>query len=240
MSLADRPRRAARRRAPSCAGDVAGAERRGRASGRRPPGAEADALLARARAEGEAEGRARGRARAGRGSASRAHMRCSRARRASYDALLRCARARPRSRCARTPATPSCSSRLAAAARRDLGADAELEVDPPELGGVLARGRARAPSTTRWSRSPSAASTASGRGWRRCGAERRPPSRASAARWSRSRAWRRPPARPRRGRRRASGGRGDLAHAATWRSCSCTSTPAASARAHRRSCGTGR
>lgn len=42
------------------------------------------------------------------------------------------------------PGYPELLERLAAAARRDLGEDAELEIDPPDVGGVRGRAGSRA------------------------------------------------------------------------------------------------
>ncbi len=103
---------------------------------------DADELLARARAEGEAEGRraairAQARQRFG------AHMQVLAARRASYDALAQRARADALALRAE-PGYPQLLELLTAAARADLGADAEVTVDPPGLGGVIARAGTRA------------------------------------------------------------------------------------------------
>lgn len=103
--------------------------------------AQADAVLARARAAGEAEGRAQA-AREQAGQRFTAHMQVLAARRASYDTLL--ARARDAALALREdPGYPGLLDRLGAAARDDLGADAELTVDPPGLGGVRARAGSR-------------------------------------------------------------------------------------------------
>jgi hypothetical protein len=104
--------------------------------------AQADGVLARARATGQAEGRAQA-AREQAGQRFAAHMQVLAARRASYDMLA--ARARAAALALREdPGYPDLLDRLGAAARDDLGPDAELTVDPPELGGVLARCGTRA------------------------------------------------------------------------------------------------
>jgi vacuolar-type H+-ATPase subunit E/Vma4 len=103
---------------------------------------EADELVARARAEGEVEGRLQA-ARVQAVQRFTAHMQVLGAQRASYDALL--ARARADALALRgDPAYPELLDRLAAAARRDLGPDAEVTIDPAALGGVLARAGSRA------------------------------------------------------------------------------------------------
>jgi vacuolar-type H+-ATPase subunit E/Vma4 len=101
---------------------------------------DADELIARAHAEGEAEGREQA-ARAQAGERFAAHMQVLAARRASYDAL----RERARYAALGLREDPSYShllARLEAAARRDLGADAELTLDPSR-GGVIARAGSR-------------------------------------------------------------------------------------------------
>ena len=98
--------------------------------------ADADALLARARAKGEADGRLE----AGRAEAlerTLARMEVLAARREAYDQLHR--RARAAVLALRSEAGyDELLEHLAAAARRDLGVDAELEIDPPQEGGVRA------------------------------------------------------------------------------------------------------
>ncbi len=98
--------------------------------------AEADALLARARAQGEAEGRLE----AGRDEAlerTLARMEVLAARREAYDQLRH--RARAAALALRSEAGyGELLEHLAAAARRDLGFEAELEIDPPQEGGVRA------------------------------------------------------------------------------------------------------
>jgi hypothetical protein len=98
-------------------------------------------LVARARAEGEAEGREQA-ARLDAGERFSAHLQVLAARRASYDALLEQARAAALA-LRGDPSYPELLDRLGAAARRDLGAGAELTVDPPERGGVVARAGSR-------------------------------------------------------------------------------------------------
>jgi hypothetical protein len=102
---------------------------------------EAAAILTRARAEGEAEGREQAaRTQAGERFSARLHVLA--ARRASYDALLE--RARDAALALRDdPAYADLLDRLCAAARADLGPEAQLSVDPPGLGGVVARAGSR-------------------------------------------------------------------------------------------------
>lgn len=102
---------------------------------------EGDTLIARARAEGEAAGRADA-ARALAGERFAAHLKLLAAQRASYEALL--AQARDAALALRDePDYPDLLQGLAAAARHDLGPGAELTIDPPGRGGVLARAGSR-------------------------------------------------------------------------------------------------
>ena len=90
------------------------------------------------------------------------------AQRESYDELRR--RARAAVLALRDEADyPELLERLAAAARRDLGDDAQLRDRPARSRRRARHGRAPARSTTRWRRWPTAASTTSARGSRRCG-----------------------------------------------------------------------
>jgi vacuolar-type H+-ATPase subunit E/Vma4 len=98
---------------------------------------EADAIIARGRGEGRTEGRV-----AASREEAQAHMLARMevlgARREAYDELR--ARARVAALALRDdPEYPQLLERLAAAARADLGADAELGVDPADAGGVRAR-----------------------------------------------------------------------------------------------------
>jgi flagellar biosynthesis/type III secretory pathway protein FliH len=98
--------------------------------------AEADALLARARAQGEAEGRLEAGLEEAR-ERTLARMEVLAARREAYEELRR--RARAAALALRSEAGyDELLEQLAAAARRDLGEDAELEIDPPQDGGVRA------------------------------------------------------------------------------------------------------
>jgi hypothetical protein len=102
---------------------------------------EADALVARAREEGRAAGRAQAAQDAGRERVL-AHSEVLAAQRTAYDELrLRVRRAVMALR--EEPGYGQLLDRLAAAARRDLGAGAEIEIDPPEGGGVRARAGSR-------------------------------------------------------------------------------------------------
>ncbi len=103
---------------------------------------QAEELRVRARAQGEAEGRA-GAARTRAGGRFAARMLVLAAKRASYDALLEQAR-RAALALREDPGYPQLLERLAAAARDDLGPDAELTLDPPGLGGVLGQAGSRA------------------------------------------------------------------------------------------------
>ena len=103
--------------------------------------AEAEANVARARATGEAEGRiAAARDTARRGAAAR--MAVLSARREVYEEL--CARAHESVLALRTdPEYPDLLERLAEAARQALGSDAEVDLDPPGVGGASARAGTR-------------------------------------------------------------------------------------------------
>ena len=103
---------------------------------------QADELVAAARAQGEADGRLEA-AREEAVARFSAHMTVLAEQRASYDELRR--RARVAVLTLRDEADyPELLERLAAAARRDLGDDAQLQVDPPEVGGVRATSGTRA------------------------------------------------------------------------------------------------
>ena len=102
---------------------------------------EAEALVARARELGEADGREQGAVDEG-VARTLAHLDVLAARREGYDELRR--RAREAVLELRdAPDHGELLDRLAAAARRDLGEDAELELDPPGLGGVQASSGSR-------------------------------------------------------------------------------------------------
>jgi vacuolar-type H+-ATPase subunit E/Vma4 len=107
-----------------------------------PARREAEAILAAARAEGEAEGRREAaREEAAEHAAARATV--LGAQRESYDQL--CLRVRAAALALRGERDyQRLLERLSAAARRELGDDAELEVDPPELGGVRGKAGTRA------------------------------------------------------------------------------------------------
>jgi vacuolar-type H+-ATPase subunit E/Vma4 len=98
-------------------------------------------VIGRARAEGEAEGRLlSAREEAERAAARRAAVMASRGE--AHRELVR--RARSEVLALRgEPGYPALLARLEAAARRALGPDAELEVDPPGEGGVRARAGSR-------------------------------------------------------------------------------------------------
>ena len=114
--------------------------------------------------EARAVARPRAAARASRGS-----RRSARSRRAAP------ARARGRARAARAdPATRSCSSVCREAARSQLGADAELEVDPPGRRRRHRRAAATRRSTTRCRRLSTGRSTSWTARWSGCGRDRRP------------------------------------------------------------------
>jgi vacuolar-type H+-ATPase subunit E/Vma4 len=102
---------------------------------------EAAELVAAARAGGEAEGRTEA-ARDLAHEHALARIEVLAARRSLYDELRRCARESVLS-LRDEPGYPDLLERLAAAARRDLGEEAELEVDPPDAGGVRARAGSR-------------------------------------------------------------------------------------------------
>jgi vacuolar-type H+-ATPase subunit E/Vma4 len=101
----------------------------------------AEDLLARAREEGAAAGRAHAARDAGLDRAA-ARWQVLAAQRISYEELLRGVRSEVIA-LQGEQAYPELLQRLAAAARRDLGEDAELEIDPPGLGGVRARAGSR-------------------------------------------------------------------------------------------------
>lgn len=97
---------------------------------------EAEEQIARARAQGEADGREQGAVDEG-VARTLAHLDVLHARREAYDELQR----RAREAVLELRAAPDHAElldQLAAAARRDLGDDAELELDPPGAGGVRA------------------------------------------------------------------------------------------------------
>jgi vacuolar-type H+-ATPase subunit E/Vma4 len=98
---------------------------------------EAATIIAQARARGETEGRIAG-ARDAAVQRSFAHLKVLAAQRDVYDEFRR--RARDATLALRDdPAYPALLDRLTASARRDLGDGAEIERDPPEVGGVRAR-----------------------------------------------------------------------------------------------------
>ncbi len=98
---------------------------------------EAGTIIAQARARGESEGRVAG-ARDAAVQRSFAHQQVLAAQREVYDELHR--RARDATLALRDdPEYPALLDRLSAAARRELGDGAEIERDPPEVGGVRAR-----------------------------------------------------------------------------------------------------
>lgn len=102
---------------------------------------DAQELIARAREEGLAAGRAQAARDAGRGR-TLARWEVLAAQRAAYDELRR--RARTEVMALRDErGYPELLERLAAAARRDLGDGAEIEIDPPAQGGVRARAGSR-------------------------------------------------------------------------------------------------
>jgi vacuolar-type H+-ATPase subunit E/Vma4 len=97
---------------------------------------EADELIANERAHGEAEGREQGAVEEG-VARTLARLDVLAARREGYEALRRGAR-EAALELRDTPDYGALLERLAAAARRDLGEDAQLELDPPAAGGVRA------------------------------------------------------------------------------------------------------
>jgi vacuolar-type H+-ATPase subunit E/Vma4 len=101
----------------------------------------ADELIAAASARGEADGRIEAALQAARENAL-ARMEVLAARRGLYDELRQRARRAVLS-LRDEPGYQELLERLAAAARRDLGDDAELEVDPADAGGVRARSGSR-------------------------------------------------------------------------------------------------
>jgi vacuolar-type H+-ATPase subunit E/Vma4 len=102
---------------------------------------EADELIARARAQGEADGRAES-AREEAREAMLTRMEVLAAHRAVYEELLRRARTEVL-KLRGEPSYPDLLERLAAACRRDLGDEAQLEIDPPDAGGVRASAGSR-------------------------------------------------------------------------------------------------
>lgn len=102
---------------------------------------DAEELIARAREEGFAAGRTQAAHDAAHERAL-ARWEVLAAQRAVYDDT--CRRARTEVMAVRDePGYPDLLERLAAAARRELGDDAELVIDPPGLGGVRARAGSR-------------------------------------------------------------------------------------------------
>jgi vacuolar-type H+-ATPase subunit E/Vma4 len=102
---------------------------------------EAAKILVAARSAGEEEGRLEATRETSR-LRTEARMTVLAAERELYDEL--CARSREATLALREdPGYRELLERLAAAARAALGPDAELEVDPPELGGVRARAGSR-------------------------------------------------------------------------------------------------
>jgi vacuolar-type H+-ATPase subunit E/Vma4 len=95
----------------------------------------ADALVAEARAQGDADGRLEA-AREEAVARFSARMTVLAEQNASYEELRRRARTAVLT-LREEPAYPELLERLAAAARRDLGDGAQLQIDPPDLGGVL-------------------------------------------------------------------------------------------------------
>jgi vacuolar-type H+-ATPase subunit E/Vma4 len=107
-----------------------------------PAHRQADALVAAGRAQGEVDGRLEA-AREEAVARFSARMTVLAEQRASYDELRR--RARAAVLTLRDEADyPELLERMAAAARRDLGDDAQLQIDPPDRGGVLATAGTRA------------------------------------------------------------------------------------------------
>lgn len=101
----------------------------------------AEDLIARAREEGLGAGRAQAARDAG-GEMALARWEVLAAQRAAYDEV--CRRARAQVLAVRDePGYPQLLERLAVAARRDLGDGAELEIDPPGVGGVRATAGSR-------------------------------------------------------------------------------------------------
>lgn len=97
---------------------------------------QATEMVARARAEGEADGRLAA-ARDASQARTQARTEVLAAQREAYEELGR--RARAAGLALRDdPGYPGLLERLGAAARRDLGDGAELEVDPPDAGGIRA------------------------------------------------------------------------------------------------------
>jgi vacuolar-type H+-ATPase subunit E/Vma4 len=101
----------------------------------------ADELVARARAEAEAAAAAETASELRR-ARDEGRTRVLRARRAVYDELRREAHAAALA-LRGDPDYPELLERLAAAARRTLGEDAEVLLDPPGVGGVVARAGGR-------------------------------------------------------------------------------------------------
>jgi vacuolar-type H+-ATPase subunit E/Vma4 len=107
-----------------------------------PAREQAEEIVAAARAQGEADGRLE----AAREEAMQrfsAHMTVLGAQRESYEELRRRARAAVLA-LRDEPGYPELLDRLAAAARRDLGDDAQLQIDPPDVGGVRGTAGTRA------------------------------------------------------------------------------------------------
>ena len=107
-----------------------------------PARRQADALVAAARAQGEADGRLEA-TREEAVARFSARMTVLAEQRASYDELRRRARAAVL-RLRDEADYPELLERLAAAARRDLGDDAQLQIDPPDVGGVRGTAGTRA------------------------------------------------------------------------------------------------
>jgi vacuolar-type H+-ATPase subunit E/Vma4 len=101
----------------------------------------ADAFIGRAREQGTAEGQ-RDAAADEAAARVRARGEVLAARREAYDQLCHAARAAVM-RLRDAPEYPEVLDRLADAARGELGAAADLEIDPPEAGGVRARAGSR-------------------------------------------------------------------------------------------------
>ncbi len=102
---------------------------------------QAEETIARARARGDAEGRVEAAQQEARERAF-ARMDVLVAQREAYEELGR--RARAAALALRgEPGYADLLERLSGAARRDLGEDAELEIDPPGVGGVRARAGSR-------------------------------------------------------------------------------------------------
>jgi hypothetical protein len=107
-----------------------------------PARRQADALVAAAHAQGEGDGRLEA-AREEAVQRFSARMTVLAEQRESYEELRRRARAAALA-LRREAGYPDLLERLAAAARRDLGDGAQLQLDPPEVGGVLGSAGTRA------------------------------------------------------------------------------------------------